>query len=372
MIPHAADFLLECLKKLPSAGGPSLSAAQLVAALEELIGQQEEVYDQIILPQLGLGERFDVRAHRLDDAHRTLGFRGGEIWLFDGYPVTTWLHAPLFVPFEDIEDTLLLARVRDLPASVARHLRPPLIPGVRRALEALDWLVIDSGGYEGGRMEHAEFLDEIGRRPWVRVDHDPETGAARFERWCGEEAQSGWASNIFDAFEFLAGDPEAPVQLHSPRWPQDPAARPFETAVALDLLNDPYAICRRLIFQDAGLDIDRLGPLVSWKDNPDILFEFTDEDDSILSDVGSWMAAKFGGEAAYFGALMDAWFAEICAHLPVEIPGLGYLHQVMMPALSLQRPRPLLGGVDAGRTILAPVRVFAATARPPEEWMDSE
>jgi|GEM_PF-5173563 len=372
MIPHAADLLHKCLAKLPSAAGSSVPVAQIVAALEELIGQQEDVYDQIILPELGLGERFDVRAHQLDDARGSLHYHGGEIWLFDGYPVNTWLHAPLFVPFEDIEDTLLLARVRELPAQVARQLRPPLIPGVRRALEALDWLVIDSGGYEGGRMEHAEFLDEIGTRPWIRIDHDPETGATRFEVWCGEEAQSGWASNLFDAFEYLAGDPEAPVQLHNPAWPQNPAAHPFETAVALDLLDDPYAICRRLIFQDAGLDIDRLGPLVNWKDNPDILFEFTDDDDSLLSDVGSWMAARFGGEVGYFRALMGDWFAEIRANLPVEIPGLGYLHEVMMPALDLQRPRPLVGDLDAGSTILAPVRVFAATTRMPEEWIDTE
>lgn len=372
MISHAADLLQKSLEKIPSAPGARVGAADLLVAFEDLLARQEDVYDQIILPELGLGERFDVRSHQLEHAEGMRHYRGGEVWLFDGFPGQNWLHAPLLEPFEDLEDTLILARVRDLPAEVARQLRPPLIPGVRRALEALDWLVIDSGGYEGGRMEHAEFLDEIGHRAWIRVDHEPDTGATRFEAWRGEEAQSGWASNLFDAFGYLAGDPEMPVQLYDKTWPQDPDAHPFETAVALDLLDDPYAICRRLIFQDAGLDIDRLGPLVTWKDSPDVLFEFTDEDDSLLSDVGSWMASKFEGDADYFTALMNDWFAEIRAHLPVEIPGLGFLHEVMLPALNLRRPRPLVGSMDAGTTILAPVRLFAATARTPEEWVDTE
>ncbi|AWV90199.1 hypothetical protein [Bradymonas sediminis] len=372
MITHAADLLQKSLAKIHTAPGARVPAAKIISALEALIERQEDVYDQIILPELGLGERFDVRSHQLEKSGVARQYRGGEVWLFDGVPVQNWLHAPLLIPFEDLEDTLILARVRDLPAGVARQLRPPLIPGVRRALEALDWVVIDSGGFEGGRMEHAEFLDEIGERPWIRVDHDPETGAARFETWRGEEAQSGWASNIFDAFEYLAGDPDAPVQLHDPNWPKDPDAKPFETAVSLDLLDDPYSICRRLIFQDAGLDIDRLGPLVTWKDSPDMLFEFTDEDDSMLSDIGSWMASRFDGDAAYFAALMADWFAEIRANLPVEVPGLGFLHEVVLPALVLRRPRPLVGALDAGTTILAPLRLFAATDLPAEEWIDTE
>lgn len=385
MTIYAADLLQRSLSKTRSAPDARVPAADILAAFEELIARQEDVYDQIILPELGIGERFDVRAHQLfgtnllgnglldtdllgADAPRH--YRGGEVWLFDASPAQNWLHAPFLVPFEDIEDTLILARASDLPVEVARQLRPPLIPGVRRALEALDWLVVDTGGYEGGRMEHDEFLDEIGDRPWVRIDHDPESGATRFETWCGQQAQSGWSTNLFDAFEHLGDDPDSPAQLYDKSWPQNPDERAFEIAVALDLLADPYAICRRLIFQDAGLDIDRLGPLVTWKDSPDMLFEFTDEDDSHLTDVGRWMASKFGRDPVYFSALIDDWFAQICEHLPVEIPGLGVLHEITVPALTLRRPRTLLGRMEAGSTILAPVRVLAATSRPSEEWVE--
>jgi hypothetical protein len=377
MTLHAADLLEQSLAETKAASGFVSAAAmppvaEIMSAFDELLARQEDIYDQILLPELGLGERFDVRPHELERDGHTRRYRGGEVWLFDGRPAQNWLHAPLLIPFEDLEDTLIVVRRRDIPPQVAERLRPPLIPGVRRALAGLDWLVVDSGGYEGGRMEHSEFLDEIGDLPWLRVDHDPDTGAARFESWRGEEPRSGWSANIFDAFECSVQPPgaqDAPATLNQP-WPVDPDAHPFEIAVALDLLDDPYAICRRLIYKDSGLDIDRLGPLVTWKDSPDVLFEFTDEDDSHLTNLGVWMASKFDGDADDFKIVVDAWFARIRRQMPVEFPGLGTLHEIIVPSLKLLRPRPLLGHVAAPVSILSAERLFAATTQRPEEWSE--
>lgn len=374
---HAADLLAQALAALPDAGGGRAAralpdVAQLIRAFQAFLVHQEEAWDQLLLPVFGLAERFDVREQHLQMEAQTYQFRGGEIWLFDARPAQSWLHAPLLVPFEEFEDTLVLVRRADLPQPVAARVRPPMVAGVRGALDALDWWVVDTGGYEGGRMEYAEFLDEIGDLPWFRVDHDPQTGAVRMEAWRGEEPRSGWAANIFDAFDFdihSQHDPRSRAALRE-CWPLPVDAHLFQTAVALDQLHDPYALCRRLIHQDYGLDVDRLGPLLSWKDSPDMLVEFTDEDDAHLSNLAHWLAAYFELAPDGFARLVEDWFARIRAQLPVEVPGLGWLHAVDVPGLRVQRPPALLGQEDPTEALLGPERRFAATERPPDAWVE--
>jgi hypothetical protein len=370
---HAADLLDQSLEATEtSAQFPPTD--DLYDAFEELLERQQDVYDQILLPNLGVGEHFDLRSHDIEIDDETWQFRGGEIWMFDARAHQSWLHAPLLSPFQDLDDTLTLVRREDLPDEIAARLRPPLVPGVRRALNQLDWLVADTGGYEGGRMKHDEFLDEIGARRWYRIDHDSQTSAVRFEHWRGEDAQSGWSANVYDAFEcelnFNSGW-ESPVSV-TDRWTTNPDEQPFETAVALDQLDDPYANLRRLVWHDAGLDIDRLGPLVTWKDRPDALFEFNDAEDRVLADVGAWFSDEFGLDAAQVEPMVDDWFERICdtlaAGTPVELPYVGTIYEVTVPAVELIRPRPLMGAEAPRSTRLGRQRIFAASAEDADDW----
>ncbi len=375
MTVHAADLLEQSLCETATAADLP-AASVIVDAVDEALARQEDVYDRILLPRLGLGERFDIHPHCFELDEQDFDFYGGEIWGFDQRPDQSWLHAPLLVPFQDIDDTLILVRRADVPAEVAARLRPPLVPGVRRALEALDWLVVDTGGYEGGRMQHDEFLDEIGERRWYRIDHDPDTGAVRFEQWRGEEPTDGWSANVFDAFECQL-DPRVPVRapaVVAEAWSDDPAANPFAMAVRLDWLDDPYAILRRLLWHDAGLDVDRLGPLLTWKDHPDALFEFTDAEDSRLAHLPAWLADALGADADALTRVVDDWFARILDSTPVEFPFVGTLHQVVVPPVELRRPAGLVGRprhVDR-RVRLDDERLVVATARPTEQWLDND
>lgn len=377
MMLDAADLLSQTLAAhRPAVSGAPRGAlpdvAQLIHAFQAFLAYQEEAYDQLLLPVFGLAERFDVHAQQLDLEEQSWQFRGGEVWLFDARPAQSWLHAPLLVPFEEFEDTLVVVCRADLPQPVAARVRPPMVAGVRAALDALDWWVVDTGGYEGGRMEYAEFLDEIGDLPWYRVDHDPQTGALRVEAWRGEQPQSGWAANVFDAFDFdLQRQHSAWSRARlQQRWPLHVDTHLFETAVALDQLHDPYALCRRLIHQDYGLDVDRLGPLLSWKDSPDMLVEFTDEDDAHLSNLAHWLAAYFELAPGDLAPVVKDWFARIHAQLPVDVPGLGRLYAVDVPALQLQRPAALLGQIDPTTALVGPERRYAATARAADTWVE--
>lgn len=381
MTSDAGELLERCLVELCSARAarakaPVLpEAAAILEAFGEFLRRQEDVYDQILLPDLGLGERFDLQASHLIKSARVERYRGGEIWLFDAQPEQSWLHAPLLIPFEELEDTLVLVRRQDLPPACLDRLRPPVLAGVRQALGALDWVAADTGGYEGGRMEHSEFLEEIGDYPWFRLDHEPASGALRFEAWRGEEPLSGWSAHIFDAFEWDALATNLPSNIPAKLaegWPFPRGASTFEIAVALDRLHDPYALCQRLILQDAGMNIERLGPLITWKDNPDILVEFTDEDDSLLSDLSGWLAEYFRGERACFEELVQAWFDLIKAHLPQHIPGLGVLHEVFIPPIKLTRPRPLVGCEAPAEVVLPAQRVYAASSRGASDWVEPE
>jgi hypothetical protein len=370
---HAADLLEQSLDATDTAEDLP-SADDLIDAFEELLERQEDVYDQIYLPCLGIGERFDVHSHEVELDDETWQFRGGEIWLFDAHGRQSWLHAPLLAPFEDLDDTLTLVRRGDVPPEIADRLRPPVVAGVRQALSELDWLVADTGGYEGGRMKHDEFLDEIGDRRWYRIDHDPKTSAARFEHWRGEEAQTGWTANVYDAFECelnLGSGWDSPVTIVD-RWTTNPDEQPFETAVALDLLDDPYAQLRRLVWHDAHLDIDRLGPLVTWKDRPDALFEFNDAEDRLLADVAEWFSDQFEIVRSPFEELVVDWFERICDTMragdPVEIPHIGTVYEVTVPAVELIRPRPLMGAEAERTTRLERLRTFAASTDDPDDW----
>jgi hypothetical protein len=422
---HAADLLEQSLEASETAH--SLPPAdELFDAFEDLLERQQDVYDQIFLPCLGLGERFDLRSQELELDDEAWQFRGGEIWLFDAHPRQSWLQAPLLCPFTDVDDTLTLVHRQDMPAEVAARLRPPLISGVRQALADLDWLVVDTGGYEGGRMKHDEFLDEIGDRAWYRIDHDSKTSAVRFEHWRGDRAQAGWTANVYDAFtcEMDPGsDWDSPVTVGE-RWPTHPDIQPFETAVALDLLDDPYANLRRLVWHDTlrqdtlrqdtlrqdtlrqdtlrqdtlrqdtlrqdtlrhdilqhdtPLDIDRLGPLVTWKDRPDALFEFNDTEDRLLADVAAWFSFQFDvaqDDHDDVQWLVDDWFERICEMIsgsdststPVDLPGIGLLYEITVPAVELDRPPPLMGAEPARSVRLQRQRLFAATAEDADDW----
>ncbi|MFP4598467.1 MAG: hypothetical protein ACLFVJ_09450 [Persicimonas sp.] len=370
MTEDATDLLAEILDDHASAEVLP-SVAEICALFERGLEQQQDIYEQILLPRLGLGERLDLAPHKVETGRNQWSFRGGEIWLFDGRPQASWLHAPLLIPFEDIDDTLLLVRRADVPTNTAARLRPPIVPTVRQALESLDWLVADTGGYEGGRMEHAEFLDEIGQHCWYRIDHDPATGAARLETWQGEEPVDGWSTNVPNTFEF--GHSGSPVVTHGVEdWLEDVGELPFEAAVAIDQLEDPYALLRRLLWHDVRLDIDRLGPLVTWKDSPDVLFGFRDDEDSLLADLPAWMSVELDAPEGELRAVVDAWFDLICERAPVELDGVGFVHPVHIPGVSLPRPRPMVDGVRAGLADLRAQTVYAASARPGASWLDTE
>jgi hypothetical protein len=365
MTVHAADLLEQSLVESDSAARlPSVD--DISSAFEALLERQQDVYDQILLPHLGLGERIDISSQSLEVDGETVDLAGGEIWLFDGRSQQSWLHAPLLLPFEDLDDTLILVHRDDVSDEAAARLRPPIVPGVRTALAELEWLVVDSGGYEGGRMNHDEFLEEMGEHRWYRIDHDSQTSAARFEHWFGENAQSGWSANVYDAFEYGVDGPtswETPAKL-AEKWKTSPHEHAFETAVVLDQLEDPYALLRRLLWQDARLDIDRLGPLAIWKDQPDALFEYSDAEDGLLTDLPAWLADQFDADPDDFDAPINDWFGRICQGTPVELPGVGIVHHVMLPQLDLKRPRPLLGHEAPRTTRLARQHVFAAEPEP--------
>jgi hypothetical protein len=353
----AADLLAQSLAEARAA--PKLPDVDTICeAFAAALDVQQDVYDQILVPHIGLGERLDIYPRQLETPDSSRELEGSEIWLFDARPDQSWLHAPLFIPFEDLDDTLTLVRRDEVPADILARLRPPAIAGVREALETLDWLVVDSGGYEGGRMRHDEFLEELGDHRWYRIDHDPATAAARFESWRDHDSLGGWSTNVATSFAF-GPDRQSPARLAT-SWPRAGESSDFELAVAADLLDDPYALLRRLVWRDARVDVDRLGPLVMWKDRPDALFEFRDDEESRLADPALWIASELAADADLLAEVIDAWFGRITDHLPVEVPGLGRLHAVDIPAVELDRPRPFIDDGLARTTTLEACRVFAA------------
>lgn len=367
----AADLLDDCLAESGCASDLPPSD-ELLDAFDELLGRQQDVYEQILLPRLGLGERYDVAPQEVTLADDHWSLRGGEIWLFDGHPDQSWLHAPLMLPFHEIDDALTLLRRASMPADLLDRLRPPLVMALRHALAALTWVPADTGGYEGGRMEYDEFIEELGERRWYQVDHDPTTGAARFEVWIGDEPLAGWSANVYDAFECaVTHDPDYPVPARlARRWSIDPELQPFETALAADQLSDPYAVLRRLIWHDARLDIERLGPLATWKDAPDALFEYRDDEDSLLADLAGWLEDEFDLDDDTLRPVIDDWFDAICDEAPVDLPGIGVVYAIEVPAIRLTCPPSLYSERPPDQVRLPRQGLWAATDKDPEGWVE--
>ena len=368
MTTHAAQLLEDHLEA-SDAALPSADA--LLDAFESTVVRQVDVYDRILLPRLGLGERLEMHGHRVATPSGEVHLRGGEVWIFDARPDQSWLHAPFLIPFADFDDTLTLVHRTAIEEAIVRQIRPPMPPGVRQALAMLDWVPVDSGGFDGGRLEQHEFLAELGDRRWHRIDHDATTAAARLECWHADDSLWAWTTNVYDAFACSWPDARAGfgARVEGP-WAPRADQHPFETAVAVDLLDDPYAILRRLVWQDIRLDIDRLGPLWVWKDTPDAMVEFNDREDGSLTDIPHWLSVELQVPVDALREVLDRWFDDLLDACPVELPGIGTLSATDVPPVRVHRPPALFGTPPSGEALLPAQTVFAASQRPPRDWLD--
>ncbi|MFU8803851.1 MAG: hypothetical protein ACNA8W_08600 [Bradymonadaceae bacterium] len=339
-----AEVLQELLDELPnSMRAPLPAAANIVEAYEEAIAEQISDYGCIILPHLGIGQHIEVPSRSFHLAPETRTQRAFSYWHFDGRHDANWLQAALLYPFEHLDNWVVLVRREDVTEEIINQLRPPLIPRLRHTLEKLEWLIVDQGGHEGGRLERHEFLDVLGDKPWLRVEHSDRRGVVIIQRWQGKEVLERWSAQVDETFgcPYLLRDEGSPAPGHyiPTDWEPTPARTPFETAVALDILCDPYATLRRFVAERWDVDIDRLGPGILWRDSPDELFEFDENEDGILGDMARAIADRLELDQDLLTPLIDSLFERIVTGLPVHLPVLGSLREISIPTAET-RMRP--------------------------------
>jgi hypothetical protein len=369
----AADLLLDTIERLEKAGHGSLpGAGEVFEAFEEVVAEQLGDCGRVLLPRLGIGQPVELPP-------RTFHLPGGKFthpaltyWQFDPHMSASWLQTALLYPFENLDNWIVLVHTADIDRKLLTELRPPMIPRLRRSLESLDWIVVDQGGHEGGRMERHEFLEILGPRPWIRLEHSAPQGVVILQRWLGDELQERFSVQVDDIFSpayWTADTPGGLDHLCRPRdWTPDPLGHPLETFVALDVLSDPYATLRRYLIDRFGFDVERLGPGVLWRDSPDELFEFDDEDDTLLSHMDLAIAHRLDVAPQRLTPVIDHWFEAMVGNLPVYLRGFGRLNRYDIPDVtasmrppSRQRNPAVESVTIAGEAMFAALEVNPAT-----------
>jgi hypothetical protein len=106
------------------------------------------------------------------------------------------------------------------------------------------------------------------------------------------------------------------------------------------VLCDPYATLRRFVQQRWGFDIDRLGPGLIWRDRPDELFEFNEDEDDIFADMSHAIAYRLETDPELIAPLIEKWFEVLIANIPAHLPALGTLIKVDIPPLEVEMQPP--------------------------------
>lgn len=361
------------------------SPERWLRALENAFEEQISIYGRLLLPGLGLGERVEI-----DECHYQLNDKiwrqpPGELWHFDGCYPQNWIQAALLHPFEMLNNWLVLVPRAALTEAQARALSPPLIPRIKQALLSLDWIVADFGGHSGGRLRREDFLAILGDLPWIRIEHYADLQVIQIQRWQGDQLMNRWRASIYDTFGCTLPEIEphtlqlqpCPHALHP--LPEhlrfEPHTNPLQVAALLDILGDPYATLRRFTQLHYGIDIEKLGPLLLWRDFPDELFEFDDAQDTATADISFSIADSLDLHHQDVRPILHAWF-EALANTPlIELPVIGTLQAIQIPELSpdaqLQAPSKKLQKSSA-RPLIQPMpsgQIYVASTFAPSYWM---
>ncbi|MBA2665353.1 MAG: hypothetical protein H0U74_23895 [Bradymonadaceae bacterium] len=368
--PHPQRTAEQILQELlPGFGLEPASSADWMRALEAAIDEQLSDYGRLLLPSLGLGERTELGDRRFRLGERLWSQPEGELWYFDGRYPQSWIQAALLHPFEKLDNWLALVPRAALSTQIARAISPPLIPRLGPTLCALDWVVADFGGHEGGRLKREEFFVLLGDHPWFRVEHYADRQVVHLQQWQGRQIVERWRCNIEETFGCALPEEDtlsAPGPLALPQGLLlDVGSRPLEAAVLLDVLGDPYATLRRYVWQRFALDLEQLGPQLLWRDFPDELFEFDDRHESSVADISFTVADELALDAERVRPVLEAWFALIAEATPIELPVIGTLHSTVIPELSLNSP---LASEDGAPQSIGGRRMHVASARPAHLW----
>jgi len=332
--PHARDLLRDLLKE--QSGFPDLD--RFVQTFCEVLEEQDDAYERLLLPVLGLAERRTFEEGSLSMGAATVDVPEQEVWLFDRTRKATWLDAAMLFPFENIDDWLVLYRPDEFPETTHRTLQPLLVPRLRQTLTSLPWCVADYGGEDDGRMDHDEFVQLIAQGRWLRVDHDANQGIFGVATWDGQERQDIWRATIDE--HFRAGlDPHAeeppahPLSLPN-AWqlpqPHDRAAR-----IAAELLDDVYHNLRRHVLGRHGFDTERLGTLILWRDWPDELFEFDEREDPLHLNLPHTMAERLELDAQTTESLLTRWLTACLEQNALDLPFFGDILTLRLPPTTL-------------------------------------
>lgn len=329
------------LSLLPfSTGGPGcLAPEDWGRAFSQALQIQIRAYGRILLPHLGRGQRRHLPERKYRLAGRILEAPRETMWVFDGDKNAGWFDIAVNYQMENIDDWFIIFRPCDVPRSICETLRPPLVPGLRKTLSALPWSVVDVCATGEGNLESTDFLEIIDHYPWLRVDHRTDAGIFCVEDWRDRERKERLELELdVQLLTDISADypaPDSPL-LIDPDW-NGPEDDRLLVPVA-DTLDDIYATLRRLVDHRFGLDIDRIGPLLFWRDWPDELFEFDEREDPDLVDISTQMAAILNRKTDEIAPLVDAWLAR-CISVPrCVMPYLGELRSTALPDLQLEFP----------------------------------
>lgn len=334
--PAAIDFFAEVVAETPEGVSSEISADAWAAAFKTALERQLSAYGRIYLPHLGRGIRRHLPERGFKILGRTLKAPRQTHWFFDSQHNLDWLDIAVSYPLEDIDDWMILFRTDDLSVKARDTLRPPLVPRLRKTLQAREWSIVDVCETAEGNLEFTDFLELIDRYPWIKIDHRTDRGTCIIETW-GErtrktllriELDYQLQTNVSSDFPPV----EMPLLFH-PQWtpPEDPRA----LAAIGDVLDDIYATLRRLIRANFHIDPDRLGPLLFWRDWPDELFEFDEKEDSAYIDPALQMADVLGTAPEKVVPTLSAWLQRALQTPSCELPFLGTLLVTTLPDLEM-------------------------------------
>ena len=334
--PSALDFFPEVASTLAGGILADISPARWGQAFETALQRQLRAYGRVYLPHLGRGQRRHLPDRNFKLGGENLQATRQTIWFFDGQTNLDWLDIAVSYPLEDIDDWMILFRPEDLSREAREILRPPLVPRLRTTLQARPWSIVDVCETADGNLEFTDFLRIIDHFPWIKIDHRTDTGLCTIEQW-SERTRKSLLRIELDAqlqtnvsTDFPPG--ELPLLLDL-GWtaPSNPRAL---IAIA-DVLDDIYATLRRLIRHNFQVDPDRLGPLLFWRDWPDELFEFDEQEDRHFLDPALQIAEQLGKPPEAVSPVLDHWLQRILAEPHCQLPFFGDFLITDLPDLVL-------------------------------------